>query len=570
MTNQSNLEFRKQMLENRIKNISSILDIPEDKAFMQLVYALLFNTQYDDPDYDTDLVDGGGDKQIDIIRIEESQGQATIHLIQVKNSAAYMGTVIVQMRDGLSWIFKRPDDQYTQLINRDFALKISEIRELSGRLGLRNLAVYVHYIAKGDTARLSPDFKQEIQNTKNVYADSNEFKVFEFKVWGINELIDRWYEIEQEKSRIDVDLNIFYLWNIPTYLQHTVSSIKSAICTVEGSEIARIVSQHGLQLFEENVRTYLGAKKSINKDIFRTCSDSSESEYFWFFNNGITATCDSFDIVFTANPAIIKISNIQIVNGCQTSMTLKEAASAGQLEPKTKVLFKIFATQDKQFVDRITHTTNSQNAVSSRDLSSNDQTQRYLEDLFQALGYYYERKPGQFKDLSRNERRKILSNEKVGQSHLAIVKHLPAVAMAQRSKLWSEPYYEDVFGSRVEELLLSYLIYAYCLDKSKELRNSVTGIDEVILKYGNFHLARVIGSLRVADDWQRCSTQMLLELIRDLEQTPKLWMSDYEQARAILRQVVEELSNNDTTKIINVFKIDQIQQKLDNLVRRTT
>jgi len=567
MANESSFALRKQMLEDRIRKISTDLGIPEDKAFMRLTYELLFDTQYDDPDYDTDLVDGGGDKQIDIIRIEESQGQATIHLVQVKNSGTYAGKVVVQMRDALSWIFERPEEQYSKITNKDFVLKISEIRELSGRLGLRNLSVFIHYVAKGDANRLSPDFTQEIQNTESLYADSDEFNSFEFKVWGVNELINRLYEIEQEKSRIDVDLKYFSLWNIPTYLQYTISSIKSVICTVDGSEIAGIVRQYGLQLFEENVRTYLGINK-INKDIFKTCTDSSEAEYFWFFNNGITVTCDSFDIVFNANPAVIKISNIQIVNGCQTSMTLNEAANAGKLEYKTKVLLKVFATQDKQFVDRITLTTNRQNAVDSRDLSSNDQIQRDLGDLFKSRGYYYERKPGQFKDLLRNERKRMLSNEKVGQSHLAIVEHLPATAMSQRSKIWSSSYYEDVFGSRVEELTHSFPTRRSSDLRSKALRNSAEGIDEAILKYGNFHLARVIGSLLVGEDWHQCSTQKLGEVIRDIEQTPNFLIGYYDQARIILRQIVDDLSEKDTTKIINIFKSDKIQQKLDSFRKK--
>src|SRR5260370_19751661 len=242
MTSQSSFSLRRQMLEDRIKYISSDLAISNDKAFMRLVYSLLFNTRYDDPDYDTDEIDGGGDKQIDIIKIEEYQDQAIIHLVQIKNSEKYLGTVVVQMRDALSWIFERPEDQYTtQLTNKDFVSKIREIRELSGKLGLRNLEVHVHYVAKGDTNKSSPDFNQEIQNTKSEYADTDEFKEFEFEVWGVNELVNRFYELQQESGRIDVDLEIYHIWNIPTYLQYTVDSIKSVICTIDVSEISRFL-----------------------------------------------------------------------------------------------------------------------------------------------------------------------------------------------------------------------------------------------------------------------------------------------------------------------------------------
>lgn len=566
MTNDTSSAQQKRMVEDRLNNIVSDLNISQSEAFMRLAYALLFDTQYDSPDYATDVVDGGGDKQIDIIRIEETQDQAVIHLVQVKNSETYSGTVVVQMRDGLSWIFERPEDQYIQLANKDFVSKIREIREIAGRIGSRNLTVNVHYVAKGDTTRCSPDFKQEIQNTTNEYGDSNEFNGFIVKVWGVKELIDRFYENRQEGQRIDIDLELYYLWTMPTYLQYNAGSIKAVICTVNASEIARIVNHYGLRLFEENVRTYLGTKKSVNKAILDTCSNSTESQYFWFFNNGITITCDDFDPVPMANPAILKIKKMQIVNGCQTSMTLKEALTNGTLNPQTRVLLKVFATQDEQFVDKITRTTNSQTAVSSRDLSSNDQLQRYLEDLIHARGYYYERKPSQFKNLERSERKKIISNEKVGQSHLAVVEHLPATAMAHSNKIWSEAYYQQIFASRVEELLASYLIYIYCLNKSKVSAITLDGLDQTILKYSNFHFARLIGSFQLGEDWRHSPTKDLEEFIRKVEQNPDLLEADYQQAKTIIKQMVEEISEGDNTKIINVLKSDKIQQRLDQFM----
>src|SRR5947207_4091023 len=161
--------------------------------------------------------------------------------------------------------------------------------------------------------------------------------------------------------------------------------MQALVCVAESAGLAKIVEQYGERLFEENVRTYLGNKKSanrksVNADILRTCSDDKEAEYFWFYNNGVTVTCDSFSPVYSASPPFIKINNIQIVNGCQTTMTLHEAYRKGKLSEKTKVLFKIFATKDKKFVDRITLTTNSQNAVSDRDLRSNDELQRSLQE----------------------------------------------------------------------------------------------------------------------------------------------------------------------------------------------
>ena len=576
MTDQVTTAMRKQMLEDRITKASSALGINEDEAFMRIAYALLFNTEDDIPDYDVDVVDGSGDKQIDIVRIEEFEDQAIVNLVQVKNNSKYEGNVIVQMRDALSWIFERPDDQYQGLANESLIQKISEIREIISNLTPRNVEVVLHYVAKGNTSRLSPDFSQEIQITEDLYNGSKDFLRFGFKVWGIDELIERSYEIRQDKHRIDVDLPIYSIWNVPSYLLYGNKEIEALVCVAEGIGLAKIVEQYGERLFEENVRTYLGdrksAKKSVNADILNTCSDDEKAEYFWFYNNGVTVTCDSFSTVYSATPPFVKISNIQIVNGCQTSMTIYEAYKKGKLSGKTKVLFKVFATKDKKFVDKITLTTNSQNAVSERDLRSNDELQRNLQELFESRGYFYERKPRMFKDhpLTKSEKKKIISNEKVGQAHIAVAQHQPAIAMAHSNKIWSDAHYQSTYGASVEELLASYLIYIYCINKSKQISKALTGIDKATVKYGNFHLARIIGSLSIGEHWGHpLSRQQLTKFIVDIEKDPDILRSKYESALSMLKDVVEDLSNKDTSKLINVFKSDKIKQKLDNVMKKT-
>ncbi len=349
MTNHATSAMRKQMLEDRIKNVTSILGINDDEAFMHIAYALLFNTEDDGSDYEVDVVDGSGDKQIDIVRIEELQELVTIHLVQIKNSSKYEGTVVVQMRDALSWIFERPEEQYKNLSNESLVQKIGEIREILSNITAKNVEVLMHYVAKGDINKLAPDFLQEVQSTESLYNGGKDFFRFNFKVWGVDELIERSYEIQQERRRIDVNLPIYSIWNVPSYLQYEAKAIKSTVCIVEGVGLAKIVEEYGERLFEENVRTFLGNKKtanrkSVNDEILRTCSDDTEAEYFWFYNNGVTVTCDSFTLMYSGNPPFIKVDNIQIVNGCQTSMTLYQALKKGKLNDKTKVLFKVFAT----------------------------------------------------------------------------------------------------------------------------------------------------------------------------------------------------------------------------------
>ncbi len=175
-----------------------------------------------------------------------------------------------------------------------------------------------------------------------------------------------------------------------------------------------------------------------------------------------------------------------------------------------------------------------------------------------------------FKDssLTRNEKKKIISNEKVGQAHIAVVQRQPAIAMAHSNKLWSDTFYQNTYGSSVEELLGSYLIYSYCVNRSKQLGKTLTGIDKAVVKYGNFHLARIIGSRLIGEYWRQFSPQLLAKHISDIEKNPDILRDDYDAAQIILKDIVEDLSNKDTSKLINVFKSDRIKQKLDGAMKK--
>ncbi len=73
MSEKSSLTLRKQMIEDRTGNIADSLDIDRDKAFLRYVYAILFNSRYDDPNIESDIVEGGDDKQFDIIHLKRNR-----------------------------------------------------------------------------------------------------------------------------------------------------------------------------------------------------------------------------------------------------------------------------------------------------------------------------------------------------------------------------------------------------------------------------------------------------------------------------------------------------------------
>lgn len=115
------------------------------------------------------------------------------------------------------------------------------------------------------------------------------------------------------------------------------------------TEIATLIERHGERLLERNIRRYLGLQGNrVNEGIRRTLM-SNERNNFYFYNNGITLTCDSFSY---------------------------NALQDGDYQVRVENL----------------HATNSQNPVELKDLRANDERQRRLEMDIQQLGFNYRRK----------------------------------------------------------------------------------------------------------------------------------------------------------------------------------
>jgi AIPR protein len=144
---------------------------------------------------------------------------------------------------------------------------------------------------------------------------------------------------------------------------------------------------------------------------------SDENFQFWYLNNGITITCDRLDYVPRTRAPVVRMNNVQIVNGGQTSNALFEAY---QQDPEringVVLLVRIYETRDRDISIHIAESTNSQTPIKSRDLRANDFIQRQLEETFRDMGYYYERKRGQYQSQPRDQRVDLMA---AGQACLA-------------------------------------------------------------------------------------------------------------------------------------------------------
>ena len=191
---------------------------------------------------------------------------------------------------------------------------------------------------------------------------------------------------------------------------------KAYLCMISGDLLADIYEEYGSRLLEGNVRTFLSAKGKVNSKIQNTIR--TQPEMFFAFNNGIAATAENVTLVNgVLGLKIISATNLQIVNGGQTTASLALAKRGGtggkDLADLSKVMVQMKLSvlpPDKagQLTPEIARFANSQNKVSDADFFSNHPYHVRLEEFSRRIfassnggaqhgtHWFYERARGQY------------------------------------------------------------------------------------------------------------------------------------------------------------------------------
>ena len=554
------MNIRQQIVEDQAEKLNENLNLNDvNKAFQIFSHSLFTDSSVHA--YDTnDDVDGGQDKQIDNISIEQKDGEGIIYITQSKNEDSFSSNSLIQIRNGLNWIFNKKRAEVETLTNVNFKDKIKECKDLIALIGPSNIEVRVGYITNGLSTNISNECQQEI-NSINEQFDNDTFSRFSFEMIGAIEIVDRLNAQEKKNKKIQADIKIKYDTNSPSLIKYHSHGLKGIICTTTAKEIARVVNEDEKGfVFDLNVRKYLGNLGTVNKDIKETCANEDTSYLFWFLNNGITIVCDKVDPVTDPDNPHLKIENLQIVNGCQTSSSLAIAEEEGILQDDTTVILKVFETSDLELVDKVVLTTNNQNKITNRNLRANDKIQRDLERGFSIHSYFYERKPRQFQD---KESARIIPNELAATAYLAIALKRPSDARSRKYKIWND-YYDSIFKSiHVETFIVNHLIKQKTTKyiNSSTLVKSPDELKRYIAKSGQFHIARMTSFLyRKSDDWS--DVELLKTQLTELATNPNILD---EHIQTGFSAILDVLDKNESLKIDlnNTLK----SSSFDNLLR---
>lgn len=201
-------------------------------------------------------------------------------------------------------------------------------------------------------------------------------------------------------------------------------------------------------LFDSNVRDYMG-NNLVNLDIMESLEHNQDID-FWWLNNGVTFLATSAVDIGTK----LRVQNIQIVNGLQTSHSIYRYFTESQsLHDDRCVMIKIITQNDSAIRDSIIRSTNNQTTVEVASLFATDKIQRDIEDVMKQHGYFYERRKNCYAN-QEIEADKIVDMMYLAAGYVCLILKVPERAANFKQKYFKDKNKYDLIYKPTESLLI--------------------------------------------------------------------------------------------------------------------
>lgn len=168
--------------------------------------------------------------------------------------------------------------------------------------------------------------------------------------------------------------------------------------------------EKGYDLFEENIREYLG-KSTINKSIIETLKSKEDRSNFFYYNNGITVLCEDVANEGSKKTSLV-ITKPQIINGCQTASSIYEVLSNCQSDEEAKkeysevfvmIRLMLFDKNPSSFFGDIVKYNNKQNAINENSFGSKKEVFGAIQREFEERGFLLLVKPSDKNKFSKEK-----------------------------------------------------------------------------------------------------------------------------------------------------------------------
>lgn len=383
-------------------------------------------------------VTGKQEELLDAYLILDQGTEIELKLFQFKYSENFKGGLstkdLYAFVDRMNRVFLRTDlqDEKTLEAYAEVRRALDEARKTNRRA--KRVRIQCFYIVNGQN--VSHTDTSKVDEIRQYFAADRQAYGFTFETYGA---IDFYNLITQGRVPIaEETLEISTERSPEPYLLHDIGQnpngmpIKVLVGFANVNQFTRLVDRYSNnELFELNVRYFLGAGKDVNRRIISTVT-SDHSPWFGFMNNGVSITADEVivDRPSSGGKMKIRLSNMQIINGCQTVNALYHAKYAKELKDKfqgnSNVMVRIYEIDpaNREFLDALIIATNSQNAIRPQDLVANDPIQIALQRLFAEYGVGYERKSGE--DLPGVGYSSVFTKEDAAMSYIGVIEGQPS------------------------------------------------------------------------------------------------------------------------------------------------
>lgn len=418
------------------------------------------------------VTDGGNDGGFDAAYIEESnEGQVNVILFQSKytrdlnKDSNFPANAVEKAVNTVKTVF---DPSMSVKLNEMSKKKVDEIRSLI----LDGYIPFVTFVMVNNGLIWNEDAQNYIDNA---FGEQEQVR---FEHYSHEDILGY---IEKVKP-IDTQLKF-----AGKAIQEDFNFKRVLVGKLNISEIFNLMKNYGDRLLERNIRRFLG-KSDINDNI-SLCLKGENRANFFFYNNGITMICDKFsNNALQEKDWIVRLNGLQIINGGQTCKTIFQTISDVPDLPTEDVYVPVRiyeVSNDDDIVNEITYATNHQNPVDLRDLKSNDEYQKRLEQSVRDLGYTYKRKRDNMSNTS------TIPSTVAAEAVFAVWRKNPHLAKYKKTDLFGN-YYDEIFKDlNAAQLIMAVLIFRWC--DANRRKNSNNGDIKAIRPYSNYFVACIIG-----------------------------------------------------------------------------
>ncbi|MCX8166845.1 MAG: AIPR family protein [Candidatus Micrarchaeota archaeon] len=448
--------------------------IEDDKAFLILAFKILIEDSDSEAKKEVKRNKGNlSDKGIDCLYIDKNN--KSVHVLQGKY---HKNHVRHERRDAVTsfaFLARMLFNDSSESLDLFFSgLQYEIAKDLKEAIDLLISEDYTLKLYFVTTAKINED-NSDIKIIEKELLEQGK-KVF-IHIYDYDRIITEYKryleEIVHKLGKFEISLDSNNEFGSEGYIQvnDRNQDIQSWIVTCRANELVKIYRKVGDKLFAKNVRSWLGEKTKVNKEIKKTLH--TKQLRFWYYNNGITMLCDKTELDKENNKLIIE--NPQIINGLQTTKALSDFLNTH--ECNAYVLLKIIcvgnSNRDDKFIDEIIHANNFQNNIKSYDLKSNDVVQLYLKRIFSQMKINYVTKRGlntvnnsidYFHTIQMIELAQILTS----------IERDPAILKQGKEKLFERTNYDRIFSYEdIDHKKINNYLFGHFL--MKEVKNEAKG-----------------------------------------------------------------------------------------------